>query len=169
LHCKYGKKYNPQTMKKFLRIFLPIISIIILYSNLAGSQGLDPIISHTESADTGGEKIVMFDNWHCKGNFLIVWRYKGPKGQPVGNQPDLSKYRWNKRVRSVQLFGAPGSAAWLHYDPNYSATNGVLQIKIPEGFSSVCVDNLSDPFHSAVTWITKGKPLTSNCQSIQWK
>ena len=156
-------------MSKIASSILILASFFLLFIAPTYGQGVDPVIPHTDGVDTGNAKLIIYDHWLCRGNYLVIWSDGDFTGQAIGDQADLAKYGWNRRTRSIKLIAQPETAVWLYYDPNFSMSNGVLELKMPQGFNNICINRMTDPVHSAATWVSKGRPLTKNCGSVKWK
>lgn len=103
-----------------------------------------------------------------RANFYKIDR----QGAFSGNFEHLNTVHWNDRIRSLALYGPPGTTIKLYDRDTFQVDDDAVQIRIPAGSSVVFVDHLDGDPVKGVTWIADPgndkRGLSGKVSSIRW-
>lgn len=125
-----------------------------------GTEAQDPVFLHVFDKDNAPttaaqEKFCRAPNAMC--------RFAGDH-----NDLDDREVEWNDRIRSVILHGPPGTTVWLYDAKGFGRGDDILEIKVPEGQTSVTCNDLNH-LTVGMRWEVKKNGLKGKVSGIQWK
>ena len=103
------------------------------------------------------------------GNHRTFYRDPGEGHGYAGSYSDLDdrEIEWNDVIRSAVLWGPPGTAVWLYDSKGFKRGDDVLELKVPEGQSSVVSNNL-DVDGDGLRWERRKNGIAGKVSGIRW-
>lgn len=99
------------------------------------------------------------------------WKHPGSGHHYAGSYADLDdkEVEWNDKIRSVTLYGPPGTTVWMYDSKGFKGNDDVIEIRIPDGAESVVSNQLNTDHPAGVRWIKYKNGIAGKVSGIQWK
>ena len=116
------------------------------------------------------DRLQVFDKDNTHGDDEPFWRYAAPGRKFAGDFSDLDdrEVEWNDRIRSVVLYGSPGTTVWLYDKKGFKGGDDILEIKIPDGSTSVRCNDLNH-LNVGMRWVQHKNGVRGKVSGIKWK
>lgn len=119
--------------------------------------------------DNDEARIQLWEHDNCSGDSKVFWKNPGTNRDFAGDYKDLDdrEIEFNDKARSATLFGAPGTTVWLFDKKGFGTNDDILELKVPDGASSVIVNNL-DTLVTGTRWINDDNGLAGKVSGVKW-